>query len=138
MRALLVALTLVLTLLPGCANHALEDLEARLGTLMGASEEDLVRRMGVPSRSYDTEGRKFLAYLERWSDPVVTPHVGFGGGFGHRGFHGAGLGYGFNGYSQTIERFCETTFEVVRGKVAGYALRGSSCGWGGLPVIAPA
>ena len=128
---------LVLPLLAGCANHTQQDLEARLGTLIGAPEADLVRRMGVPSRSYETEGRKFLAYFEPWADYAMVPGASFSGGmFGGGG--GLGVGYGYRHYPEMVNRFCETTFEVVRGRVASFTLRGSSCGWGGWPVIGPA
>lgn len=119
----LFAVLLAAVLVTGCANQAQETVRSRLGALVGAPEQDLARRLGEPTRVYEADGRKFVAYYKYWPDFV----------------------YGFRpidapvyGASNLIDRFCETTFLVAQGRVAGFTLRGSSCGWGGYPVIAPA
>ncbi len=99
------------------------DRRVVLATLVGQPEADVVRVFGVPSRTFETGGRRFLAYDERRTD--VIPGGPFIGGFGY-------FGYGYGGFgglpAQVIERGCETTVEVVGGRVASWALRGNACG----------
>ena len=84
-----------------------------------------MRRLGVPSRTYETGERKFLAYSEQHSDLI-------GGGpfFGGLGYFGPGYG-GYGGYggfpTEVVERKCETTFEVGNGRVLAWSLRGNAC-----------
>ena len=133
----MIVLAAAFLVLAGCATTGRPELEARLGELMGVPEAELVRRVGVPARVHDAEGRRFLAYVELWPDVAYMPWTSFGAGhFGRGGGMGIGMGYGF-GSPQFIDRYCEATFEVSQGRVAGFALRGSSCGWSGWPVILP-
>ncbi len=106
--------------LAGCAQGV--PREAYLAQLVGQPETELVRQFGVPSRTYETGGRKFIAYTEQRVD--VVPVGGFyGGGFG---FWGAS--YGFAGIApQVFQRACETTFEVAEGRVLAWSLRGNAC-----------
>lgn len=93
-----------------------------LNSLVGQSETELVRQLGVPSRTYETGGRTFIAYTEQRTDVVPTPGF-FGGGFG---FWGDGYGYG--GFVPEIyQRTCETTFEIGGGRVLSWSLRGNAC-----------
>ena len=124
MRLLPVALLLTLPIMgavAGCAPGV--DRRAYLASLVGQPEAEVVRQLGVPSRAYETGGRKFIAYTEQRTD--VLPLGGFyGGGLG---FWGAGYGY-FGGFApQVIERRCETTFEIAEGRVLSWALRGNVC-----------
>jgi len=135
MRAMVVAVAFLV--LAGCASSGRPELEARLGELMSIPEAELVRRVGVPARVHEAEGRRFLAYVELWPDVAYTPWTSIGiGHFGRGGGIGMGMGSSF-GSPQFIDRYCEATFEVAEGRVAGFALRGSSCGWSGWPVILP-
>ncbi len=99
------------------------DRRVVLASLVGQPETEVVRQLGVPNRSYETGGRKFIAYDERRTD--LIPPSPFIGGFGYFGY-----GYGtFGGFpAQLIERGCETTFEVSSGRVVSWALRGNACG----------
>lgn len=110
------------TALAGCAPAF--NRPAFLATFVGQPETELVRRLGVPSRTYETDGRKFLAYSERRSDVI-------GGGpfFGGFGYFGGGLGLGYDAAfpAEIIERACETTFEVGNGRVLTWSLRGNAC-----------
>ena len=92
-------------------------------TLVGQPETELVRQLGVPSRTYDAGGRRFIAYSERRTDI-------YGGGPFFGGFGYFGAGYGLYGAfpAQVVERGCETTFEVGEGRVVSWALRGNACG----------
>lgn len=110
-----------LFLLAGCTSLAdlRAEREAQLGSFIGQSEADLVRTLGVPSRQFETDGHRFLAYLERRVDFVP----------GYSPFRPYRYGFGFApGFPpQAIERSCETTFEIVTGQVFSYALRGNAC-----------
>lgn len=98
------------------------DRPAFLTTFVGQPEAEVVRRLGVPTRTFETGGRRFLAYAERRVD--VVPAGPFFGGFGY-----FGGGYGYYGAfpSQVVERGCETTFEVADGRVVTWSLRGNAC-----------
>lgn len=125
---------LSLIVLTACATGP--DRVTVLNGLVGQSETEVVRTLGVPSRSYDTEGRRFIAYREERAQVEGGP-LFFGGGYYGRGFgYGSGFSAGFGpsfGYGggfpvEVIPRVCETTFEVVAGRVAGWSLRGNACG----------
>jgi hypothetical protein len=123
---------LALLALAGCGTGGRQELEARLGELVGVPEAELVRRAGVPARVHEADGRRFLAYVELWPDVAYMPWAGFGAGaFGRGG--GIGMAHGF-GSPQFIDRSCEVTFEMSAGRVAGFTMRGSSCGWSGFPL----
>jgi len=120
MRRLL-ALLLLLPLLGGCVNM-LAERQAALGQYVGQTEADLVRGLGVPSRTFDTDGRHFLAYTDRSVQvvPGFAPYYGWGR---YGGIYGGGYP------PDVIERICETTFEVAQGKVVSFTLRGNACAW---------
>lgn len=121
MRAALIAVTVLLV--AGCANE-LAEREAFLNTLVGHSEDDLVRTIGVPSRTFEVNGHRFLAYTESRVDVIPgSPGPGpWGWGWGWGGGYGAGF------LPVVVNRVCETTFEIFEGKVASYTLRGNACG----------
>lgn len=118
-RSLLIGLCLLT--LTGCVNPAERraEREAILGAYVGQSESDLVRELGVPARVFEAGGHRFLAYIERRTEvlPGYAPFAPYRSGFGY--------GAGFP--PEIIQRACETTFEVVSGKVSAYAVRGSAC-----------
>jgi len=128
------AIGLGLLALAGCATGGVAEVEARLGELVGVAEAELVRRVGVPQRVHEANDRRFLAYVEYWPGMPAPRFAAFGVG----GWYHGGLGMGF-GHSipPAPERFCEATFEVNAGRVAGFQLRGTACGWSGWPAILP-
>ncbi len=95
------------------------DRPAFLATFVGQPDTEVVRRLGVPSRTYEANGHQFLAYAEHRTE-VLSAGVGFGG----FGFFGPSFGFS---PSEVIDRGCETTFEVVNGRVATWSLRGNAC-----------
>ena len=104
--------------LAACATGP--DRRQVLASLVGQPETEAVRQFGVPTRTYETGGRKFIAYDERTTD--LLPSGPFLGGFGYFGYGG------FGGFPpQLIERGCETTLEVAGGKVVSWALRCNAC-----------
>ena len=123
------ALLLPLLALAACTTGP--DRPALLNSLVGQSETEVVRVLGVPSRTYETAGHKFLAYTEQRATVVDGGPAFFGGygGFGYGAFGpGFGWGYGSAFPAQVIPRICETTFDVAGGRVLGWSLRGNACG----------
>ncbi len=111
--------------LSACATR--EGFDARQASLIGRSEAELVATLGVPARTHDAEGRRFLQYEDRRLVSYGgSPYGGFGYGFGRRGY-GLGVGFG-GGYGPVVEtRACDLTFEVRAGRVVGFSARGNAC-----------
>jgi hypothetical protein len=107
----------VLTLAACADPAAVARHQARLNAHIGQSETELVRQLGVPSRSYDADGHRFLAYtathLDIWPG---GPLFGFGR-----------FGYGGGFPPQVVQWRCDTTFELVDGHVAAWTQRGNNC-----------
>lgn len=112
------AALIVLLLLGACDPYALQRREAALSAYVGMSESDLVRGFGVPTRTFETGGRRFLAYDQGSVNIVPGPYPW------HPWW---GWGYGGAFPPQVVQTFCETTFEVANGKVVGFSLRGNAC-----------
>ena len=103
---------------------------AELNGLIGKPEADLIRTEGVPVRTYQAGGSKFLAYSRSRIEsipggPGFGPYGGFGGGYWGGGWGGWGGWGGFD--SEIIQRDCETTFELVGGVVRHWSFRGNAC-----------
>ncbi|MBB2202655.1 hypothetical protein [Gluconacetobacter tumulisoli] len=115
-----------------------------LNSMVGRDEVDVIRTFGVPTRSYQAEGHVFLAYIDNQTN--YSPGTmgwgwgwgggGWGGGWGGPGWGGGwggwggpgwggGWGGGFPGSYYTSS--CQTTFEIVTGKVAAWTMRGDGC-----------
>lgn len=125
MRRLLV-LVLLLPLLGACVD-GIAQRQAFFGQFVGKSEVDLVRGLGVPTRTFDTDGRHFLAYTEQTLQAIPG---GLGYGYGWGGGWGRGPGfYGVGSTAGVIVRTCEATFEVVDAKVMGFTLMGNACAY---------
>ena len=84
MRNLVPVLALASTaLLAACAYPSPQHVQA-LDALIGKSETDLVRARGVPTKTYETGGLKFLAYDMHRIDSLPGD-AGFYPGFGYGG-----------------------------------------------------
>jgi hypothetical protein len=113
---------LIASLLAGCASTP--DRRAQLDPLVGQSETDAVRALGVPDRSFEANGHKFLAFVDR----RVDSYGGIGVFAGYGRVPGSSFGrMGFDAPSEIMQRVCETTLELVDGRVSGYVLRGNAC-----------
>ena len=111
-------LCLLIALLGACTN-LLAARQAQLNLLVGKTELDVVQAMGVPTRTFDTGGVRFLAYEQSQTQVIPAspwywygPMPGFYGGFP----------------PQVVTWACDTTFSLVDGHVTGYTLRGNGCG----------
>jgi hypothetical protein len=100
---------------------------AATNALVGKSETDLVHALGVPSRTYETGGHKFLAY-NRSKLETIPGDPGFGPGWGW-GWHGGWGGWGgWGGFPpEIVQRDCETTFDLLNGVVQSWTFRGNDC-----------
>lgn len=87
-----------------------------LASLVGHPESDAIRALGAPTNLIEANGHRFLAYQD--SGVSYAPSAPFGP-FGYGYYYPIGI---------PIVRTCETTLEVVGGKVASWTLRGNSCG----------
>ena len=119
-----------LAALAACAPTRAERLAA-LNRFVGEPEAAIVQAFGVPHRTYETGGIRFLAYDERrlaYAPGYVS--VAPIGGVWHHGFGPGWYGYGYAAFPPPmIERLCETTFEVAQGRVRAVSLRGDACGY---------
>ncbi len=127
MKRTAILLAAAALLLSGCASHSLERRQALLAPLVGQSEADLVRQVGVPSRTLETDGHRFLAYTERRAEVIPAASGFVGAPFPFRGFGGFDDFEGTSFPPALIQHVCETTFEIVAGRVAGFSLRGDDC-----------
>jgi hypothetical protein len=110
--------------LAGCAYPNPEHV-AESNALVGKTETQLVRALGVPSRTYETGGHKFLAY-SRSKLETIPGDPGFGPGWGWGYWHGGWGGWG--GFPpEIIQRDCESTFDLVNGVVQSWSFRGNDC-----------
>lgn len=124
-----------LFVLAACARATPEAFNARMASFVGRTEADLVAGLGVPARTHEAEGRRFLQYEDRRlvtypGDPLYgAGYGGFGyGGFGRRRFGSAFGGYYGAGFGPVVEtRACDVTFELRGGHVASFAARGNDC-----------
>lgn len=107
----------------GCAVGP--PLEQRLLPFVGQTEGDLVAALGVPERTYEADGRKFLTFEDRRSY-IVAGAAPLYGGYGRFGYGGLGYGPFFSppGY---VVRTCEITFAVRNGRAESFSFRGDGC-----------
>jgi hypothetical protein len=120
-----------LMLLGACASRTPEAFDQRMTTYIGRPEADLVAGLGVPSRSYEADGRRLLQwdFVQQSSAPAIYPSIGLGFGsfgWGGRGVGvGTGVGAGLGGASPP--RGCSVVFEVREGTVRGFNRNGPGC-----------
>lgn len=113
-------------LLGGCMAPALQRPKV-LDSMVGQSTVEVLRRFGVPTRTYVAQGHNFLSYIEtetQFSPGYSGWDWGWGGGYGY------GYGGGWGGVSIPPSYYsstCQTTFEVVGDKVVGWKLYGGGC-----------
>ncbi|MBL6457255.1 hypothetical protein JMJ55_18120 [Belnapia sp. T6] len=115
---------LALSLLAACASGTTEEFDRRIATYIGRPEADVVGNLGVPSRTYDGDGRRLLQYdiFRPSSSPAIIPGIGLG--FGGPGFGiGTGLGFGFGGQPDT----CQLVFESREGRITSFNRQGRGC-----------
>jgi hypothetical protein len=114
-------LLLLAVILTGCGDQ-LAKREAFLNQFVGRPEQDLVQQLGVPARTYETGGAKYLAYDDSRID-IIPPLPPFAAGpWWVYGDYGGGFP------PQVVTLVCETTFAIAGGTVKSYTLHGNACG----------
>jgi hypothetical protein len=126
----LVALVLV-AVGPACSTATPEEFDRRMGAYVGRPEADVVTSLGVPSRTYEADGRRLLQYefARPSSAPAIFPSIGLGfasGGWGSGWGVGTGLGFGLGGYSAPAAG-CVLVFESRDGHITGLNRNGPGC-----------
>lgn len=104
--------------LAGCATGP--DLATRLAATIGQGEGELVSAFGVPTRTYEADGRKFLQYEERRTQAVASDPY-----FARSPY--SRFGPVFSPYPAFVVRSCDITFTLAGGKVASFSFRGEGC-----------
>lgn len=105
-----------------CAVPTREAFDAQMAAFVGRSEAELVSALGVPDRTHEAGGLRFLEYERR---RLVGTPAGTAAGFGRFGWpYGYGLGYGGT-FVDTRE--CDTTFTLRGGRVERFSRRGNDC-----------
>lgn len=98
-------------------------LSQRLSTFIGRSEGELVAELGVPVRSYETEGRLFLQFERRSTIAVAQPDPFFYGGYGGPWRYRPWLNS-----PAYAEIQCDITFALRSQRVESFTLNGQGCG----------
>jgi hypothetical protein len=87
----------------------------------------VVTGLGVPSRTYEGDGRRLLQYefARPSSAPAILPGVGIGFGGGGVGI-GTGLGVGIGGYGAPAN-ICVLVLESRDGRITSFNRQGRGC-----------
>jgi hypothetical protein len=97
-----VILGLLLGSLAACADNAMREARARrqafLAGLVGQTEADAIRALGLPQQTYEVDGHRFLAY----NQPAPFSDFSFG----------------------PPVAICQTTVEIYQGKVQSASMHG--------------
>jgi hypothetical protein len=110
---------MLLPLLAACAVGP--TLSQRLATFIGRGEGDLVAELGVPVRSYETEGRRFLQFERERTVAVSQPDPFFyPGPYRYRPWIAPPQAY--------AQVRCEITFALRDRRVESFTLNGQACG----------
>ncbi|MEE8662606.1 MAG: hypothetical protein SOH81_03365 [Acetobacter sp.] len=133
------------SLVTACASGPTKEEKVRLDALIGQTQVDVVRAWGVPSRTYEANGHLFMAYVDNETGSSAgSMNFGMGGwggnGWGAPGWGGNGWGWGGGGWgwggngwgyggmpASYYSSSCQTTFELVKGTVTGWTVRGNGC-----------
>ena len=111
--------------LGGCTLPSTAGFDSRMAALVGRPEAEVVAALGVPVRTYDAGGQRFLQYEDRRivSYPGSYPLGGYPLGPYRYGYLG-----GFGGFPPSIEsRECSLTIALRNGRVEGFTRRGDDC-----------
>ncbi len=109
-------LALALPLISACTPPG-QARQAYLSQFVGQPELNLINALGVPDRVYETDGVKFLAFVENQVD-AVQPMPFYG-----PPYWGASAGFPM----QVVQWQCETTVVIRNGVVLNFSFRGNAC-----------
>jgi hypothetical protein len=115
MRTPIAALLLPLAL-AACATGP--TLEQRLSAYIGRGEGDLVANLGVPLRSYEVDGRRFLQFEQRNTVAMSSPDPYF---------YGPRWSVWSVPPASFVEVSCQITFALRDHRVESFTLNGQGC-----------
>jgi hypothetical protein len=114
-RPLPTAILAVLAL-ASCAPNMGEIRRTQLQSLVGLSEVDAIRALGVPNRTVMADGHKFL----QWDQKSQTTYPGVWG-------YGWGPPW-YGGVPPTIiDQTCQTMLDIENNRVLSWVMRGNGC-----------
>lgn len=122
MSKLLLSVMAIAALLTGCATT--EKYEAKLNSMIGMQETELVADWGIPNGMYEADGVRYLSYTNtesgyvRGTAPVTRTTIINGKAYTNT--TGGTPGYGYT-------NSCTTTFTVVNKKVTAWKNKGNDC-----------
>ena len=120
-KAKLAAALLGLGLLAGCAPPG-PTLEQRLSVFVNRPEGELVAQLGVPLRTYEADGRRFLQFEQQATAMApMDPYP-----YSPYGYWGMRRPY-MQPPSYVVLR-CDMTFVLRQGLVESFSYRGEGCG----------
>lgn len=99
-------------------------LSQRLSAYVGGSEAELVQALGVPVRSYETEGIRFLQFERRSIVALPQPDPFYN--YGYWGYRPWPWRPWVNSPSYAEVR-CDITFAVRNQRVESFTLNGDGC-----------
>lgn len=119
--------------LTACAGNTQkrEEFAKQLDTWKGVSEEKLVEHFGIPDKSYEHKGIRYLGYMKYNTsyysgyEPASPAFIYGGTGFSTGRHSGVGLGYSTGG--RYINYYCKVTFQIKNDKVVGHTSEGNYC-----------
>jgi hypothetical protein len=121
MRRILIC-AMAVFLFSGCAatnvnKEANERYNAMMDSFLGESESTLVRAWGPPDRAYESDGVKFLKYSSSRTVAVPAPLQVSAPSYNRFMMYGGG--------AASVN--CDNTFEIDRGIVVAWRLKGNGC-----------
>jgi hypothetical protein len=120
MNAMRIACLLLLMLVAACTPGP--TMQQQLSTFIGRSEADLVAQLGVPVRTHEAEGRRFLQYEQRRTVAVAQPGL-YGPGYGPWGPR-----WRYAPPPPALATVgCDITFALREGRVESFSFRGQGC-----------
>lgn len=119
---LLLGLTVFVLFISGCATT--KGYEQIVNSWVGKSEAQLVRVWGVPAQVFNSGGRRYFVYNS--SHNVYLPGTSSTYRTTFYGDTARTTSYGGSA-PQTLNYQCETTFELMNGKVVFWRYKGNNC-----------
>lgn len=101
---------LYIFILSGCVHYSHQPYQNFLSTLKGATETELITKMGIPTKSYKTDEAMFINYYKMHSSKSISNY------------------YYDSSSSTSYDIYCSTTFVLKNNKVTDYFFEGNSCG----------
>jgi hypothetical protein len=109
-------------LLAGCVQPG-PTLDQRLSTFINRPEGELIAQLGVPTRSYDADGRRFLQFESQSTVLAPMDPYPYYPSYGPWGMRRPWM----NSPNYVVVR-CDMTFALRQGVVESFSFRGEGCG----------